>query len=218
MKKWTLLAIISLLFVVFSLSNPFSQPMQKAETKQQPNTRIATFAGGCFWCVESDYEKVDGVIEGISGYTGGHVTNPNYRQVSAGGTGHAEAVKVLYDPVKISYEQLLNVFWRQVNPTDAGGQFVDRGLQYRTAIFYHDEEQKRLAEKSKAALELSGRFEKPIVTEIVKIDTFYTAEDYHQDYYKTHPLRYKFYRYNSGRDQFLKKVWGAKDMTSSKKN
>jgi peptide methionine sulfoxide reductase msrA/msrB len=170
------------------------------------NLRTATLAGGCFWCVEADFEKVDGVEEVISGYTGGSGANPTYNDYAR--KGHVEAVQVVYDAAKISYEQLLEVFWRHVDPTDAGGQFVDRGPQYRTVIFYHDDEQRRLAEKSKEALEKSGRFKKSIVTEIVKFTKFYRAEDYHQDYYKTHALRYKYYRYNSGRDQFLQKVWG----------
>ncbi|UCF94121.1 MAG: peptide-methionine (R)-S-oxide reductase MsrB [Desulfobacterales bacterium] len=170
--------------------------------------REATFAGGCFWCVESDFEKFDGVVEVMSGYTGGQTENPTYREVSAGGTGHAEAVQVRYDPQKITYKELLDIFWRHVDPTDPDGQFVDRGSQYRPAIFYHDEEQRRLAEASRKELEESGRFAKPIATEIVKFEKFYPAEDYHQDYYKKSALRYKFYRYNSGRDQFLRKVWG----------
>lgn len=174
--------------------------------------KTATFAGGCFWCVEADFEKVDGVVDVISGYTGGHKENPTYNEVSAGGTGHAEAIQVVYDPEKISYKELLAIFWRHVDPTDRDGQFVDRGSQYRTAIFYHDEEQSRLAEESKKELEASGRFDKPIVTEIVKIEAFYRAEDYHQDYYKTSPVRYKFYRWNSGRDRFLKKVWGDEEL------
>jgi peptide methionine sulfoxide reductase msrA/msrB len=189
---------------------------QKSDlNKMNDNLRTATFAGGCFWCVEADFEKVDGVIEAISGYTGGYTENPTYKEVSAGVTGHAEAVQVLYDPEKVSYTELLDVFWRQVNPTDPGGQFVDRGTQYRTAIFYHDDEQKRLALESKMALEKSARFEKPIVTEITMLTQFYRAEDYHQDYYKRHALRYKFYRSNSGRDQFLKKVWNSKKQASS---
>ncbi len=210
MKKLGFLAIVVLIGVGFSVSNPFSAPMQTNQS--EPNTKLqeATFAGGCFWCIESDFEKVEGVVEAISGYTGGETANPTYRQVSAGGTGHTEAVRLRYDPAKVSYEQLLDVFWRHMDPTDADGQFVDRGLQYRSGIFYHDEEQKRLAEKSKAALAQSGRFDKPIVTEIVKAGAFYIAEDYHQNYYKTHSLRYKSYRDNSGRDQFLKKAWGAK--------
>jgi peptide methionine sulfoxide reductase msrA/msrB len=178
-------------------------------TKRDPDAlRIATFAGGCFWCVEADFEKVPGVVEVISGYTGGHKENPTYEDVSAGATGHLEAVQVIYDPDKISYKKLLTVFWRHVDPTDRDGQFVDRGSQYRTAILYHDEEQKRLAEESVKELNKSGRFNKPVVTEIIPFKKFYKAEAYHQDYYKTHSAPYKFYRLNSGRDQFLQKVWG----------
>jgi len=167
----------------------------------------ATFAGGCFWCVEADFEKVEGVAKVISGYTGGREKNPTYKEVSAGGTGHVEAVQVHYDPQKVSYKELLDVFLRHVDPTDPDGQFVDRGSQYRTVIFYHDEEQKRLAEESKKKLGASKRFNRPVVTEIRKFDIFYPAEEYHQDYYKKNPIRYKFYRWNSGRDQFLEKVW-----------
>ena len=188
----------------------------KMTTMSQDNSNIerATFAGGCFWCVEKDFEKVDGVLEVLSGYTGGHVKNPTYEQVSAGGTGHVEAVQVTYDAAKVSYQDLLDHFWKHVNPTDPSGQFVDRGSQYRTVIFYHNEEQRRLAEESKKKLNESGVFDKPIVTEILKFTEFYPAEDYHQDYYKTHSLRYKFYRFNSGRDQFLNKIWDDKDFTS----
>lgn len=167
----------------------------------------ATFAGGCFWCSESDLEKVEGVVDVISGYTGGQETNPTYKEVSSGQTGHYEAVQVIYDPAKVTYEALLEAFWRHINPTDAGGQFVDRGPQYRTAIFYHNEEQKRLAEAAKKELQGSGRFSVPIVTEILPFATFYRAEEYHQDYYKKSPLRYKYYRYASGRDQFIEKSW-----------
>jgi peptide methionine sulfoxide reductase msrA/msrB len=167
--------------------------------------RGATFAGGCFWCLESDFEKVDGVVEVISGYTGGHKENPTYKEVSSGETGHVEAVHVLYDPAKVSYEDLLDIFWRHVDPTDPGGQFADRGPQYRTVIFYHNDDQKRLAEESKKKLAQSARFHKPIVTQIVKFSEFYEAEDYHQDYHKKNPLRYKYYRSSSGRDRFLRK-------------
>jgi peptide methionine sulfoxide reductase msrA/msrB len=186
----------------------------KAEPK---DLKTATFAGGCFWCVESDFEKVAGVVEAVSGYTGGDEPNPTYKQVAAGRTGHTEAIQVHYDPDKITYKELLDVFWRHMDPTDAGGQFVDRGSQYRSAIFYHDEEQKRLAEESKAELDKSGRFSKPVVTEIVPLTEFYKAEDYHQDYYKKSPRRYKFYRYGSGRDQFLNKVWASEAKPSPKK-
>lgn len=168
----------------------------------------ATFAGGCFWCMEPPFEKLSGVVEVTSGYTGGDKANPTYEEVSAGKTGHLEAVEITYDPAKITYSRLLDVFWRQIDPTDGGGQFVDRGPQYRSAIFYHNDQQKTLAEKSKEAMSKSGRFGKPIVTEILKASTFYKAEEYHQDYYKKNPIRYKFYRFNSGRDTYLKKIWG----------
>jgi peptide-methionine (S)-S-oxide reductase len=170
---------------------------------------IATFAGGCFWCMESDFDKVDGVTATISGYTGGHVKNPTYHQVSDGATGHAESVEVHYDPAKVSYAQLLDVFWHSIDPTVKDQQFCDVGHQYRTAIFYHNDEQKRLAEVSKAALEQLKPFKEPIVTEIVPASAFYPAEEYHQDFYKKNPVRYNFYRYNCGRDQRLKALWGA---------
>ena len=170
--------------------------------------RKATCAGGCFWCSEADFEKLPGVAEVISGYTGGRVPQPTYEEVSAGRTGHVEAVQVLYDPSRIGYGELLEVFWRHIDPTDAGGQFADRGSQYRTAIFYHDEEQKRLAEESKKALAASGRFKRPIVTEILPAKEFYPAEDYHQDYAKKNPAAYEGYRIGSGRDAFFARVWG----------
>jgi len=173
----------------------------------------ATFAGGCFWCMEPPFEKLEGVREVISGYTGGHKKAPTYEEVSSGNTGHVEAVEVIYDPTKISYEKLLDVFWRQIDPTDAAGQFVDRGSSYTSAIFYHSEEQKRLAVASKDKLARSGRFgKKPIVTEIRPAGPFYRAEEYHQDYYERNPIRYKFYRYRSGRDQYLEAVWGKEEM------
>ncbi|NIO15493.1 MAG: peptide-methionine (S)-S-oxide reductase MsrA [Deltaproteobacteria bacterium] len=175
----------------------------------------AIFAGGCFWCMEPPFEKLEGVKDVVSGYTGGHKENPTYKEVSSDATGHAEAVVITYDPAKVSYETLLDVFWRQIDPTDADGQFVDRGSSYRSGIFYLNEEQRKLAEKSKGELEKSGRFSKPIVTEIVPASEFYRAEEYHQDYYKKNPIRYKYYRYGSGRDQFLKKAW-EEDMTSPK--
>jgi peptide methionine sulfoxide reductase msrA/msrB len=181
---------------------------EKRQTVQQ-DSRTAVFAGGCFWCTEADFEKLPGVVEAVSGYTGGHVPNPTYEQTSAGGTGHVEAVQVRYDPARVSYARLLEWFWRHVDPTDSGGQFVDRGAQYRSAIFYADEKQHRLAEESKRALAASGLFDKPVVTEILPLGPFYRAEEYHQDYYKKNPLRYKFYRYRSGRDQFLEKAWGG---------
>ena len=168
----------------------------------------ATFAGGCFWCVEEAFEKVSGVISAVSGYTDGRVDNPSYRQVTGGQTGHAEAVEIIFDPAQVTYEQLLDVFWRNVDPTVVDRQFCDVGNQYRTAIFVHDDEQMRLAEASRQALQASKPFAEPIVTPIVTASTFYPAEDYHQDYYKHNPLRYKFYKWNCGRAQRLQELWG----------
>ena len=175
---------------------------------ENPNLETAIFAGGCFWCMEGPFEKLDGVKSVISGYTGGQKTNPTYREVSAGLTEHTEAVEVKYDPKKVSYEKLLYVFWRSINPTQANGQFADRGKQYRTGIFYKDKEQKQLAVASKKELEESKKFSKPIVTEITAASDFYPAEEYHQDYYKKNPGHYKAYRKGSGREGFLKKTWG----------
>jgi len=168
----------------------------------------ATFAGGCFWCMEHPFDEIDGVKSVTSGYTGGGKANPTYEQVSAGTTGHAEAVQVVYDPAKVGYQKLVDVFWRNVDPLTPDAQFCDHGTQYRAAIFYHDDEQKRIAETSKDALAKSGRFNKPIVTQIAQASAFWPAEDYHQHYYKTNPIKYKFYRYNCGRDQRLEQVWG----------
>ena len=198
-------------------SGSASQRIKTDGVKEDATTRQATFAGGCFWCTQADFEKLPGVIKVVSGYTGGSKENPTYEEVSSGTTGHVEAIQVYYDPSKLTYEELLDFLWRHVDPTDPGGQFVDRGSQYRSVIFYHDEEQRRLAEKSKEALDKSGRFNKPVVTEIIKFNKFYEAEAYHQDYYKKHSLRYKYYRYASGRDQFLTKVWG-KEMENTKPN
>lgn len=172
-------------------------------------TSTAIFAGGCFWCEESAFEPIAGVTAVISGYTGGHLADPTYEQVSAGGTGHYESVEVIFDPQQVSYAKLLEVFWHNVDPVDAGGQFCDRGDQYRSAIFYENQEQKRLAEESKAAIERSGRLDKPIATPIIAATPFYPAEDYHQDYYKKNPIRYHYYRAACGRDHRLAQVWGA---------
>jgi peptide-methionine (S)-S-oxide reductase len=169
---------------------------------------IATFAGGCFWCMEPPFDELDGVISTTSGYTGGHKQNPTYEEVSTGTTGHTEAVQVRYDPARITYERLLEVFWRNIDPVTANAQFCDHGTQYRSGIFYHDATQRRLAEDSKRALETSGRFKVPVVTEIVEATTFYPAEEYHQDYYKKNPIRYKFYRAGCGRDRRLADLWG----------
>ena len=172
-------------------------------------TARAIFAGGCFWCMEPPFDKLDGVISTTSGYIGGSKLNPTYQEVSAGGTGHAEAVQIEYDPKRVSYEKLLDVFWHNVDPTQKDGQFCDHGSQYRTGIFTHDDEQKRLAEASRAALAKSKPFKGDIVTQIVPATTFYPAEEYHQDYYKKNPVRYKIYRTGCGRDARLKDVWGA---------
>jgi len=198
------------IFTVIFLGFQQVKSMDKTEKTMKNKTEkaaSAVFAGGCFWCTESDFEKVDGVIEAISGYTGGQVDNPTYRQVSGGGTGHIEAVKVTYDPTRINYEKLLEVFWQHVDPTDPGGQFVDRGDQYRSAIFYASQTEKELAEASMQRLADSGRFNKTIATDIIPLGKFYPAEDYHQDYYKKNPIRYYWYRSGSGRDQFLEKTW-----------
>ena len=180
---------------------------EKGDMKMDKNLHLATFAGGCFWCMEPPFEKLEGVVSVTSGYAGGTKDNPTYKEVSSGKTGHAEAIQVLYDPDKVSYETLLDVYWRQINPTTLNRQFVDIGNQYRSAIFYHNEEQRQLAEKSKNTVAASGRFGIPIVTEIIPSGRFWPAEDYHQDYYKKSPLRYKYYRFRSGRDQYLKKIW-----------
>lgn len=184
--------------------------MTQINAHQKPELEKATFAGGCFWCIEHPFEHLDGVSAVISGYTGGVEKNPTYQHVSSGKTGHVEAVQIRYDPKKISYQELLEVFWRQFDPTDAGGSFVDRGSQYTSAIFYHNEQQKKWAEISKAKLEKAQIFDKPIVTPIRPAVTFYPAEEYHQDYYKKNPVHYKRYRSGSGRDQFIKTVWGEK--------
>ncbi len=173
-----------------------------------PAQAVAIFAGGCFWCVEADFDKVDGVVSTISGYTGGNVANPTYQQVSAGGTGHAEAVKITYDPAKVSYEKLLETFWHNIDPLAKDRQFCDSGRQYRAAIFYANENEKRLAEASKKAVE--AQLKAKVTTEIVAAGPFYPAEDYHQDYYLKNPAKYKFYRWNCGRDQRLEQIWGKK--------
>jgi len=167
----------------------------------------AYFAGGCFWCMEEVFEKVEGVIETVSGYMGGRVKNPNYEEVSAGRTGHAESVEVRYDPARVTYAQLLETFWRNVDPVTPNAQFCDHGNQYRAVIFYQGDEEKRLAEESKGAIEQSKRFTEPIVTQIVAASEFYPAEDYHQDFYKKNPIRYKYYKYSCGRAQRLETLW-----------
>jgi len=205
-KGMAILAGTALLLALAGVVGAGSAGGEKMTT--QGGLATATFAGGCFWCMEPPFDRLDGVAATIAGYTGGHRANPTYEEVTSGTTGHVEALQVRFDPAKISYDQLLEVFWRNINPTDADGQFVDRGSQYRSAIFYHDAEQQRLAEASRDRLAASGRFHGTIVTPILPAGPFYPAEEYHQDYYEKNPLRYKYYHFNSGRDRFLEKVWG----------
>jgi peptide methionine sulfoxide reductase msrA/msrB len=212
---YVIAAILLLLAVtmVFSCTN-------KAEDNFMHNNidgdfNYATFAGGCFWCMEPPFEELQGVADVITGYTGGDVENPSYEQVCSGTTGHYEAVQIKYDPAAISYEKLLDVFWRHIDPTDDGGQFADRGLQYQTAVFYHDDAQKKAAEASKTALDNSGRFDKPVATKILPYSVFYPAEDYHQDYYKKSSTRYYLYKKASGREDYLEELW---DDTKSYEN
>lgn len=196
--------IMSALCALFLCATTAAAQMDAAEQKLE----VATFASGCFWCTEADFDKVKGVVETTSGFMGGRTPNPTYNEVAAGGTGHAEVVQLKYDPSQVTYQQLLDVYWRNVDPLDGTGQFCDRGDQYRPAIFYHTEEQKRLAEESKAALEKSGRFKAPIVVEITAASAFTPAEDYHQDYYKRNPIQYFIYRHGCGRDARLEALWG----------
>lgn len=198
---WSTAVVVVLLVVGFSNVPPHSVAESSEPAK-------AYFAGGCFWCMEEAFEKVDGVIAVVSGYMGGTVQNPNYEEVSSGRTGHAESVEVLYDPSKVTYNQLLEIFWRNVDPITANAQFCDHGTQYRAAIFYQNEQEKRFAEESKQAIEQAKHFKQPITTQIVMASKFYTAEEYHQDFYKKNPIRYKFYKYNCGRAQRLEELWG----------
>jgi len=181
--------------------------MDQENTSKNTETQLATFAGGCFWCVEAVFEKVNGVKEVISGFAGGQKTNPSYKEVAGGKTKHVEAIQILFNPEKVTYKELLDVYWRNINPTDSGGQFVDRGAQYRPVIFYHNESQRNLAEQSKIELSNKKIFEKPITTEIIEFTNFFRAEEYHQDYYKKNPVRYWFYSSRSGRNSFLKNIW-----------
>lgn len=211
-RIWIAAAILLIISTGFYVtqSRTADKPVAQAlyYEKSLDELEVATFAGGCFWCMESPFEKIVGVHSVISGYSGGDVENPTYEQVSSGTTGHLESVQVYYDPDIISYESILDIYWRQIDPTDDGGSFVDRGYQYTSAIFYHNDMQKAQAQASKEALAMSGRYDSEIVTPIRAFEVFYDAEAYHQDYYKKNPLRYKFYRYNSGRDQYLERIWG----------
>ena len=210
MQLKSVLLTLALGFSVFLIAaaNWTIPPQQQAPVPADAKLESAIFAGGCFWCVEANFEKIDGVTEVLSGYTGGHKENPTYQEVCSHTTGHAEAVKVTYDSNQISYNDLLEVFWRSVDPTDPGGQFVDRGEPYVSGIFVAGDVQRQIATASKQRLTKSGRFDKPIVTPIRDAAKFYVAEDYHQDYYHTHPVKYNTYRMGSGRDQFITKIWG----------
>jgi peptide-methionine (S)-S-oxide reductase len=203
-KKW--------LWIVLASSIAFSaNVLAQAKPAAQSAYAKATFAGGCFWCMEEVYEKVPGVVSAVSGYMGGRTKNPTYEQVSTGGTGHAEVVQVEYDPRKVTYEKLLDAFWRNVDPTQRDGQFCDHGSHYRSAVFYHNEEQKKAVDASRAALEKSKPFKGDIVTQIAPAAEFYPAEEYHQDYYKKNPVRYKVYKTGCGREARLQAVWGRRE-------
>jgi peptide-methionine (S)-S-oxide reductase len=196
--------LLSIAFILAAVGTAAAQ----GAPQPAPGQAVATFAGGCFWCTESDFDKVKGVISTTSGYTGGKVVNPGYEQVSAGGTGHAEAVEVIYDPSQVSYEKLLTYYWHTVDPTVKNAQFCDHGEQYRTAIFVRNDEERKLAEASKKKIE--AELKQPVYTQIVDAGPFYAAEEYHQDFYKKNPTKYKFYRWNCGRDQRLEQLWGAR--------
>jgi peptide methionine sulfoxide reductase msrA/msrB len=209
MKRYLLMGTLAAIIGLTGLQVGAADEADTEFAPQDPSLEVATFAGGCFWCVEAAFEeKAPGVVEAVSGYAGGEEANPTYQQVAGGQTGHTEAVQVYYDPTKITYEGLLQTLWRTADPTDTKGQYVDRGRQYRPAIFYHNQEEKRLAEESVAQLEATGRYDEPVAIEIVPFEKFYPAEKYHQDYYKKNPVRYNVYTFNSGRYQFIEEVWG----------
>jgi peptide-methionine (S)-S-oxide reductase len=197
--------VFAALFATFAVAIAFAQ----APVPATAMTAKATFAGGCFWCVESDFDKVDGVISTTSGYTGGKTANPTYEQVGSKATGHYEAVEIVFDPKKVSYEKLVEYFWRTIDPTDANGQFCDKGAPYKTAIFAHDAEQLKIVQASRERLEKTKPFKAPVVTEVLSAAPFYRAEEYHQDYYTKNPVRYKYYRTSCGRDARVKELWGA---------
>jgi peptide-methionine (S)-S-oxide reductase len=207
MKRIALAGALALaIALVYGAAAP-SQAQTQAAKEPQPGLAVATFAAGCFWCTESDFDKVAGVVSTTSGYTGGSKANPSYREVGGGRTGHTEAVRIVYDPKRVSYQQLLNVYWVNVDPLDGRGQFCDKGSQYRPEIFVHDAEQKKLALASKAATE--KKLKRPVVVKVTSAPVFYVAEDYHQDYHNKNSVRYKFYRYNCGRDARLQSLWGS---------
>jgi peptide-methionine (S)-S-oxide reductase len=206
MKRFVLAGALALA-AVLALVAGRSQAQTEAAKPPPAGEAVATFAGGCFWCMEAAFQHVPGVSAAISGYTGGHVPNPSYERVSQRDTGHKESVRVVYDPKKLTYQKLLDIYWHNIDPFDNRGQFCDKGDEYRPVIFYHTDEQKKLADATKA--KYVARFKRPLAVEIEPAKTFYVAEDYHQDYYEKNPVRYKFYRYNCGRDQRLQQVWGA---------
>ena len=208
--RTNLITLFSILALTASTHAGETKVLTEAEAKLQ-NLAVATFAGGCFWCMEGPYDKLDGVISTTSGYIGGETENPTYKQVTTGSTGHTEAVQIVYDPEKVSYVKLLEVFWVNHDPTEADGQFCDKGSQYRPGIFFYNEEQEALARQSKRNVEQTKSFSEPVVTEITMATTFYAAEEYHQDYYLRNPHRYKFYRWGCGRDSRLEQLWGEQD-------
>lgn len=203
-SRWTM----ALLFAALAIAGTGSFGLSAENSAGSGPTAKAYFAGGCFWCMEEAFEKVEGVIETVSGYMGGTVKNPSYEEVSSGRTGHAESVEVRYDPARVTYTQLLEAFWRNVDPITPNAQFCDHGSQYRAAIFYQGDEEKRLAEESKRAIEQSKRFTAPIVTQVTSASEFFPAEEYHQDFYKKNPIRYKYYKFSCGRAQRLEALWG----------
>ena len=220
MEKFRLIfcLIICLLTLLLSLNLAAEANYGNSDTnfKEGDTMEKATFAGGCFWCLEPPFERLNGVIEVVTGYTGGHQENPTYEEVCSGTTGYLEAIQITYDPLKILFSELLGVYWKQIDPTDSVGQFVDKGTQYKSAIFYHNQDQRHLAEESKRVLEKSGKFSKPIITEIISASKFYKAEEYHQDYYQKCAIRYKSYRFHSGRDEYLQEKWGDQMTPNSK--
>ena len=205
--KYILIILLSL-FTLTQMFMVYADNEGKGSNMDNKEIEKATFAGGCFWCMQNPYDELKGVVSTAVGYTGGHAENPTYEEVCAGNTGHAEALEVLYDPTQINYTELLNVFWRNIDPTTLNRQFTDAGTQYRTAIFYHNEEQRQSAESSKKEMERSGIYDDPIITEITPVSTFYMAEDYHQKYYEKCPVKYKMYKSGSGREQYLENIWG----------
>jgi peptide methionine sulfoxide reductase msrA/msrB len=217
MKMDFILVLISILFISSCAKTDSKDMNTQLIPKDEQGLETATFAGGCFWCVETAFEDLDGVKKVVSGYSGGHVKNPTYEEVCSGTTGHLESVQIVFDPQLISYSELVDIFWRQIDPTDAGGSFVDRGSQYLSAVFYHNDAQKKIAESSKAELDKSGIFDKPIATKLIQFTSFYPAEDYHQQYCKKNPVRYYSYRSASGRDQYIKGVWGDVGLSKYKK-